>query len=363
MKIPLTPILVRFTTLFFFTLLFSTIGCSKKNDASNQVPGKVTTLAGSGARGSADGAGAAASFAGIWGITVDAAGNIYITDTGLGQVRKITSKGLVTTLPDNAPGSTTESGIPVTYSIPLGIAIDGSGDIYVSYLESGVIRKIPTNGKGVLITGNGNGNNQDGVGLSGGVSQPIGLALDGSGIIYVAGYSNTIKKIYSNGLISTFVGAYGRSGNTDGKGAAARFNSPKGIAVDANGNVYVADSANNLIRKITPDGTVSTLAGSGLSGSADGTGSAASFDFPTGVAVDASGNVYVADANNNMIRKITSSGIVTTLAGSATSGSSNGLGSAATFLDPVDVAVNHEGTILYVADRGNNLVRQIGLKK
>lgn len=364
MRISLNPTLNNFALFFFFALIFAATGCGKKNGTSNQVLGQVTTLAGSGVQGAADGKGAAASFSSIWGITVDAAGNIYVTDTGLNQVRKITPQGEVTTLPDNGPGSTNALGVPMVYADPLGVAIDGSGNLFVSYLASGVIRKVPPTGKGVVFAGGAsNYNSQDGLGTAASISQPIGLAVDGVGNVYVAGYSSmSIRKIYPNGLVTTLAGNSGYSGPNDGTGSAARFKLPGGVAVDASGNVYVADTGNHLIRKITPEGVVTTIAGSGSSGSADGAGAEATFNYPEGIAVDNTGNVYVADTNNNMIRKITPSGSVTTIAGNTTSGSENGVGTEAGFSSPTDIAINHEGTLLYVADRGNNLVRKIAIK-
>ena len=148
------------------------------------------------------------------------------------------------------------------------------------------------------------------------------------------------------------------SGSADGTGPAASFNNPNGLAVDGSGNVYVADTFNHMIRKITSAGVVTTVAGSTTSGSADGTGAAASFFRPYAVAIDASGNLYVADCNNNMIRKIDSAGVVTTLAGSTTAGHADGTGTAASFNSPGAVAADGSGN-LYVADSGNNMIRKI----
>ena len=162
------------------------------------------------------------------------------------------------------------------------------------------------------------------------------------------------------GVVTTLAGSAGERGSADGTGSAARFNFPFGVATDVAGNVYVADQSNHTIRKITPAGVVTTLAGSaGNDGSADGTGSAARFNAPTGVATDTDGNVYVADAFNNIIRKITPAGVVTTLAGSADNvGSADGTGSAARFNNPFGVATDIDGNV-YVADQSNHTIRKI----
>jgi sugar lactone lactonase YvrE len=177
----------------------------------------------------------------------------------------------------------------------------------------------------------------DGAGSAARFNHPAGVAVDGSGNVYVADLSNQlIRKITPSGVVTTLAGVAGSSGFEDGAGGAARFQTPSSVAVDSRGNVFVADRNNCVIRKITPGGTVSTLAGrAGEQGSADGPGDVARFSFPYGVAVDTGGNVYVADSNNNTIRKITTSGIVSTLAGTVLlNGSADGSGSAAQFSHP-----------------------------
>ena len=190
---------------------------------------------------------------------------------------------------------------------------------------------------------------------------PAAIALDSAGVRYVADSGNhTIRKITSGGSVSTFAGGAGVSGSTDDTDTTARFNSPAGIAVDSARNVFVADTGNHTIRKITPAGVVTTIAGSaGLTGSIDASGNAARFNAPAGLAVDASGNVFVCDAGNHTIRKITSAGVVTTLAGSpGISGTSNANGSSARFNSPKGITLDTTGNI-YIADSGNHAIRKI----
>src|SRR5207248_149187 len=159
--------------------------------------------------------------------------------------------------------------------------------------------------------------------------------------------NHTIRKITPSGVVTTLGGLAGSLGSADGTGSGARFNYPYGVATDSSGNVYVADQNSNTIRKITPAGVVTTVAGmAGIQGSADGTGSGARFNYPYGVATDSSGHVYVADRVNHTIRKITPAGVVTTLAGLAgSSGSADGTGNAARFNDPTGVATDSSGNV------------------
>jgi serine/threonine-protein kinase len=265
----------------------------------------VSTFAGSGSQGSSDGTGTSASFSYPIGIAVDVSGNVYVTDAGNNLIRKITSAGVVSTLAGSGSiGSTDGTGTAASFNDPNGVAVDGSGNVYVADMNNNLIRKITSAGVVSTFAGSVSAGFADGTGIAASFKNPFGIAIDGVGNLYVGDFGNSlIRKITPTGVVSTFAGS-GSQGSSDGKGTAARFFLPAGVSVDGSGNVYVADEANNLIRKITPAGLVSILAGSGSQGSADGTGIAASFKNPFGIAVDGSGNVYVADTDNNRIRKI-----------------------------------------------------------
>jgi len=200
------------------------------------------------------------------------------------------------------------------------------------------------------------------------MSMSRGSAIDSSGNLFVADTGNAvIKKITPAGTVSVFAGSLANVGSNDGQGTAAKFNSPWGLAIDSAQNLYVSDKYNSNIRKITPAGLVSTLAGpsDGSTGTSDGTGAAARFTYPTGLAVDANGNVFVADTSNNMIRKITPQGVVTTIAGAASSnnqyGYVNGWAEVAKFNAPEGIAVDSTGK-LYVADTANHAIRLLEYK-
>ena len=309
----------------------------------------VSTLAGSGTAGSSDGTGTAASFNQPAGIATDSAGNLYVADRMNHLIRKISPEGIVTTLAGTGAA---------TFNEPLGVAVDKEGTVYVADHNNNLIRKITPAGVVSTLAGSGDEGSYDGTGIEASFNKPWGIAVDSEGTVYVAEYGNNlIRKISPAGVVTTLAGS-GDEGSDDGTGANATFKALSGMTVDSAGNLYVVDNANGLIRKITAEGVVTTLAGSGTFGSDDGTGTSASFGIPIGVAVDSAGNVYVADNGNNMIRKITPAGVVTTLAGSRTRGSNDGDGTDATFYSPFGVAVDSQGT-LYVADTYNYLIRKI----
>jgi hypothetical protein len=322
--------------------------------------GAVSTIAGSaGLTGSGDGMGSAASFAFLEGLAIDGSGNLFVADSFNDAIRRVTPSGAVTTLAGSA-GSGREDGIGTSarFFFPSGIAADPSGNLYVPEANH-TVRKVTAAGVVTTFAGSaGHNGSTDGTGAAARFFFPGGAAADAGGNVYVADGNNTIRKITPAGVVTTLAGSSDTTGSTDGTGSAARFAGPASLAADHAGNVYVADQPSNTIRKITPAGVVTTFAGlADVEGKTDGTGNGARFDFPAGVATDSSGNVYVADTNNMLIRKITPAGAVTTLAGSGSFGSEDGTGTAASFLYPEAVAVDGNGNV-YVAER-NQVIRRI----
>ena len=318
---------MKSSRVFRTAVLAATLALAART-ASAQV---VTTLAGSGAPGNADGNGQATSFANPQGLAVDTSGNVYVADTSNLEIRKITPAGAVTTV--------VRLGLPAYYGGPTtGVAVDGSGNVYAvdpygDGIDGGDLRKITPAGVVTWLN------------VYPSIDSPSGVAVDSSGNLYVTDLYAGLMKISATGVVVTF---------------AKDLTKAWGVAVDGSGNVYVADTVNHRIQKVTAAGDVTTLAGSGSRGAADGAGVASSFSGPRGVAVDGSGNVYVADTDNNRIRRIAAGGVVTTLAGSGSPGAADGDGVAASFSGPFGIAVDRSGN-LYVADTGNNLIRKITL--
>ncbi|EOD36757.1 hypothetical protein EMIHUDRAFT_200958 [Emiliania huxleyi CCMP1516] len=337
------------------------VECLVKTESSNVA---LRSSFGSVTVGSADGTGTAASFNGPASVAVSSdGGTVYVADFFNNRIRKIdTSDGETTTLAGSTSGSADGTGTAASFNQPFGVAVspDG-GTVYVADYWNYRIRKIDTSGGETTTLAGSTSGFADGTGTAASFKEPYGVAVspDG-GTLYVADPENhRIRKIdTSDGETTTLAGS--TSGSADGTGTAASFEGPASVAVSSDGGtVYVADYFNNRIRKIdTSDGATTTLAGS-TSGSADGTGTAASFNQPFGVAVSPDGGtVYVADTYNNRIRKIdTSGGATTTLAGSDTSGSADGTGTAASFNYPNGVAVSPDGMTVYVADFSNHRIR------
>ena len=311
----------------------------------------ATIFAGqAGMSGSQDGAGAAARFQAPGGLAVDSAGNVFVADTGNHTIRKISPAGVATTLAGlpGSHGSLDSQGSAARFRAPFGIAVDRLGSVYVAELANGTIRKISSAGQAGTLAGlAGNPGSNDGVGDNAQFRNPWGVAVDRNGTVYVADTSSsTIRKITPAGKVSTFAGLAGNPGSSDGLGSQARFCSPHGVAADSAGNIFVADTGNNTIRKITAAGMVSTVAGrAGSPGLADGAPGVSQLRRPQSVAADNSGHLYVADTDNLAIRVLSSAGAMTTLALAGDLG------------HPDAIAVDALGNI-YVADTINNVIRK-----
>lgn len=298
------------------------------------------------------------------GIAIDGSSNLYVVDTSADTVQKVTSAGSVTTFAGTSgqTGTTDGTGGAALFNDPSGVISSSDGTLSITDNANATIRRITFTGAVTTLAGSTTGRgNTDGTGTAATFSSPVGIGQDSSGNVYVAdSTNNTIRKITPGGVVTTLAGAAGATGSTDGVGVLARFNHPTGLAVDSGGNVYVADSTNNTIRKITPAGAVTTLAGlAGVAGSADGTGAGALFNNPGGLSLDASGNVYVADTGNSCVRQISPAGVVRLLAGlPGVAGLKDGVGSDAWFNQPRDLVVDSNGA-LYVADTGNATIRKV----
>lgn len=324
----------------------------------------VSTFVGSpGNAGAANGQGPAARFNHPISAARDANGNLYVCDYLNHVIRKVTPAGDVTVFAGTLGQSGTSDGAPGTgrLAAPIGIAIDGSGNLFVTDIAAHTVRRIST--AGVLSTfagAAGQAGAADGTGGAARFNAPLDLAIDGAGTLYVADYGNhTIRKVTSAGVVSTFVGSAGQSGFVDGTGNAARFNAPRGPALDSAGNLYVADYLNHTLRKITPAGVVSTLAGfAGASGSTDGIGSNARLSYPSGLAVDSADQLYVVTQGDHRVRRVSLvDALVTTIAGS-TPGAAEGIAVAAQFEGPIDIVTTANGVLL-VADYHNHTIRAL----
>ncbi len=296
----------------------------------------------------------------VYSIAVDGAGGAAGNVT-LNVGYTYTTTTLAGTIAGSGPND--GSGTAARFNTPTGVAVDGSGTVYIADHQNATVRKITSAGVVTTLAGSpGSTGSTDATGAAARFNRPFGIAVDLSGNVFVSDFSanHTIRKITPTGVVTTFAGSAGLAGSTDATGAAARFTNPTDLALDTAGNLYVADRGNHTVRKISPAGVVTTLAGSaGLSGSTDGAGSVARFNRPQGIAVDSSGNVFVSDSDNHTIRKITAAGVVTTLAGSAGSfGNVDGAGSAARFRFPYAMAVDAAGHV-FVDDYGNGTIRKI----
>lgn len=333
--------------------------------------GIISTVAGDGTAGY-NGDGATATTSNLYspgGVVVDGSGKLYIADTQNNRVRSVSISGIISTVAGNGTinyGGDGGLATAASLSNPFGLAIDGSGNLYIADQQNQRIRKVSTPGSITTVAGNGTyGFSGDGgVATGASLANAAGVAIDGSGNLYIADQGNNrVRKVTPAGSITTVAGTGSAAFSGDGGAAtAAGLNFPAGVVVDGSGNLYIADSQNNRVRKVTPAGSITTVAGTGTAGySGDGgSATAAKLNYPAGVAVDGSGNLYIADQGNHRIRKVTPAGSITTVAGNGTFGfgGDNGPATAANLANPADVIIDTHGN-LYIADTQNNRVRKV----
>jgi sugar lactone lactonase YvrE len=328
-------------------------------------PLAIRTFAGSTTAGSTNGPGAGARFNHPVGLATDLSGNIYVADTENSTIRKITPDGNVSTLAGLAGnfGTNDSFGASARFYGPQAVAANSVGQLFVADSANSTIRKITSGGSVTTFAGAaGVSNSFDGTGSNAQFYHPEGVATDAAGNVYVADtWNHTIRKITPAGAVTTLAGLAGNFGAADGTNSKARFNRPTGIAMDSATNIFIADSLNHTIRKITPSGTVSTVAGlAGVWGSSDGTNSTARFYLPEGISVAPNSELFVTDSGNQTLRKLSFIGtnwVVTTVAGlNGFAGNANGTGSNAEFYFPAAIGFDSAG-YLYLADTGNNTIR------
>ncbi len=316
----------------------------------------VTTFAGSGTAGSADGTGTAAQFNNPEGLSVDAGGNVYVSDTYNSTIRKVTSSGAVTTLAGNGSiGYVDGPAASAEFYAPMGSAFDANGNLYVADYGNNVIRKITPAGIVSTYAGNGTAGFVDGSTAKYiEFNSPTDVAFDAAGNLYVADRgNNVIRKITPAGVVSSLAGYPDKpnAGYVNATDQAAYFNQPNGLTVDATANVFVADINNFAIRKVTtPAGVVTTVAG--------GPSQQNLLNYPVAIKIDKAGNLYIIDETGRLL-EYTTANVLYVLAGSAsTAGFTNGAGTAALFNNPQALALDASGNI-YIADKNNNVIRKI----
>lgn len=327
--------------------------------------GTVTTVAGNGGFGFDNGPGLNSAFSVMTGIEVTVTGEILVADRQNFVIRHIDKDLNVTTYAGNGVEGDTDGTLAnARFDLPTGVVSNSDFSIvYVADMRNHRIRKLGPGDDVSTVAGSTPGLENGDVSVAQ-FSVPWDVVIDSQGNLFITDSNNhRIRKIdLSTGQVTTFAGTgtggAGQGGFADGPGNTARFNTPRGLAIDADDNLYVADAGNNRIRKVDPSGNVTTLAGSGILGFTNGAGNEARFRFPTGVEVDANGVVYVVDQNNNSIRRVDTSGKVTTIAGDGVFGNTDGVGEAARFGTPEGIAIDANGD-LYITDLNNSVIRKI----
>ena len=354
---------------YFSYLLVASIGFCSSPVSAQQV---INTYAGTGVNGYGGDNGPAwqATFSRCSGVAVDGAGNVYVADKGNNVVRKINTLGIVTTFAGNDTAGYGGDGGPAYHAMlnsPTSVATDGAGNVYIADFGNNVIRIVDASNRINTYAGNdtagysGDGFSADHASLHG----PQGIAIDGSGNLYIADAMNhVIRMVDAGGTISTVAGSGSFGYGGDGGAAIdAQLSDPAGVAVDPAGNIYIADLNNNVVRRVdAASGMIGAFAGNYTSGFAGdgGDATAAQLSYPSSVAVDVAGNVYITDQGNNTVRVVDASGTINRFAGNRTNGySGDGFEPASAELNsPNGVMVDGAGKI-YIADNGNNVIRLV----
>lgn len=325
------------------------LAVTKKVPTNPQATGSVVTIAGAGYSGIEDGPARSASFSDPFGVAVDKRGAVYVCDGGdSNRIRRITTDGKVETIAGSTEGFEDSDAHHAKFNTPSGLAIDRKGNIIVADTSNNRIRKISADGKVTTLAGDGAPGYKDGPASEAQFDGPIGIAVDKHGSVFVAdAYNDRIRKISADGVVTTITGV-SSPGFDDGNAAIASFNTPSGLTVDSHDNIFVADTGNSAVRKITPQGEVSTI----VSTSRD---NSTSLRHPVGIAVTHDGFLFVTDASR--VIRIAPDGETETYTGGAT-GFSDGIGDQARFSGASGIAIDREGN-LFVADSQNYLVREI----
>ena len=348
----------------------------------------VTTIAGGGTSGFANGTGISAKFNTPTSIDIDTNNNLYVTDFYNQRIRKIATDGTVTTIAGNGTGAFANgTGTSTQFNYPYSLTIDKDNNIYVADSANHRIRKITTDTNVTTFSGGLNNNAtqysyitpplglsvynvggylssstsgfKDGVATVATFNNPQGIVIDSNNNLFVADtYNHRIRKIASDGSVTHFAGSGIANFSDNSNPLTAQFNYPIGIAISSNGTIYVADTYNHRIRQITSAGIVTTIAGNGLPGLLDGTGINTQFNYPMGIAVDSENNIIIADSGNHSIRQITSAGIVTTIAGTNIAGLLDGTNRSARFNTPNGITIDSSNNI-YITDSYNHSIRRI----
>ena len=349
----------RVAELTVFGLSLLVLGVA---DARSQI--RVESFSGSGQAGLSDSNGQVGQYNRPHGLAIDGRGRIYVSDRSNHAIRVVAANGDVRTLAGNGKeGNADGVGAAASFKQPIAVAVDKSGNVYVADRDNHLIRLIDPSGKVAVLAGTGTKGFANGAVSSAQFSEPYGVALSpDEKTLYVADYLNhAIRAVDLGSKQVTTLAGNGTAGFANGVGDKAQFNQPYNVKPDANGRLYVPDQNNHTIRRVDPDGTVSTVAGNGQSGFADGKPSEARFNNPTGLAVSGDGTIYVSDRNNHRIRAISPTGDTITIAGDGTAGQQDGPGQTAKFNRPIDIVLTPDSSLV-VSEENNHRLRKILLK-